>query len=249
VDNEELIESILEKSAKDVYPTLQPLFKLYFSIDSLKDWAKEQIKTRFDSLYEMLNVHLNKEQLQNQIINQFLTLISNYIGILSLSRINNNMLLWSHYSNCHQGIVIELDEKHPYLSQFDDNIYHSNIEIEYTDIRPNLIINTEDISQNNALEIAKNILFTKSKDWCYEQEYRLIRILVNATVLPTKDKNGYDIYVFDFPVEIVKAIIFGCRVNEDKKVQMKNLLNQNGYESIEIKQAVLSDDKFLLDIR
>jgi len=214
----------------------------------MKEWAKKQIKLRYNSFYEMLDTHFDKEQLHKNIINQFLTLISNHIGILSLSKIDNNLLLWSHYSNCHQGIVIEFEDEHPFLTQFENKDHQDRIEIEYTDIRPDLKLNNWNMSQENALEMAKKILFTKSTEWRYEQEYRLVRSLNNATHLNCKDNNGFDIYVFDFPTEIIKSIIFGCRVNEENKKYLMESLSKSGFDSVEIKQAVLNKDKFSLEI-
>lgn len=39
-----------------------------------------------------------------------------FIGALSLSDTFDNLLMWSHYANTHEGFVIEFDKSHPYFS-------------------------------------------------------------------------------------------------------------------------------------
>ncbi|WP_330746979.1 DUF2971 domain-containing protein [Chryseobacterium sp. CP-77] len=133
-------------------------------------------------------------------------------GILSLTTKRDNLLMWSHYTNSHKGYCIGFDKKilfeliegtlgkinyekkMPYIPLFDDTGLGAN-----------------------------NILFTKSKDWEYEDEYRIKKHFA-------ADK------VYIFPNEAVKEVILGMKLTEEEKddilkIIKSKFLNAKFYES------------------
>ncbi len=138
---------------------------------------------------------------------QFKILLSQNFLILSVSKNWNNLLMWSHYSDSHQGYVVGFDSEHEFFSPDTGKNACGLREISYQDERA--ILNdgiTEPIKPNWAEEI----LFTKSPDWRYEAEMRVIAKPKNANkTIPVEDKS--DICLFDFPPEAVQEIYLGCR--------------------------------------
>lgn len=86
---------------------------------------------------------------------------SSKFGIFSLSAVNDNLLMWSHYSNSHTGFCIGFDAE----KLFD--LSGSLGEVVYDNVFPE--INLFDNSTKNFLRF----FITKSNDWEYEAEYRI----------------------------------------------------------------------------
>ena len=124
-------------------------------------------------------------------INKFEDYFMN-LGILTLSEIQNNILMWSHYAKYHTGICIEI--KVPESEALTTVKYpESYPTIKYSEV----------LLGHDPTDLIKRIIDTKSIDWQYEQERRLFIGTGNREV--------------DLPGEIT-AVYFGCRC-EDNNVQ------------------------------
>lgn len=88
------------------------------------------------------------------------------IGIISLSKTSDNLLMWAHYSNEHRGIVIEFNNRH---KQFREMIGSSKCikPVTYTSKRADV---SEYLKKN---EFPPTPLLYKSKEWRYEKEVRI----------------------------------------------------------------------------
>ncbi|MBU1095824.1 MAG: DUF2971 domain-containing protein [Bacteroidetes bacterium] len=118
-----------------------------------------------------------------------------YYGIFSLAENVDNLLMWAHYSDCHRGFCIEFDANrllsicNNYL-KIQELIFMKKIkyESEYPIISPFL----SDIYSLDYIDW----ITTKSKDWEYEREWRLI-----FTSHPDEE--------ISFPEDIFTGIYFG----------------------------------------
>ena len=163
------------------------------------------------------------------------------IGVLALTEKPDNLLMWAHYAQNHKGFVIEFDHEHKYfhqqLSPSDELRYIRKVR--YLDKRPNIRIST--------FEDATDIFLTKSKDWKYEEEWRIMRPLQDATEVITV--NGDAIHLFSLPPDSVTGIIFGCRMSADvKKEIIEYLSNEESYSHVNKFDAVLDEREFKLNI-
>lgn len=151
------------------------------------------------------------------------------IGIYSLSKDENNEILWSLYANAHEGFVIgyHLDK---FLKDFNFNkicpLVHK-IEVKYEE-NPSSILRWRNqpykgINMGNAIGI-------KSKSWQHEQEVRLIF-----------DQNGLNEYNFNS----VSRIIFGLRASEENIDKTMRLLKGRNYK---YQQVTLVENSFKLNI-
>jgi len=165
------------------------------------------------------DIHLNEEFLEG-FISAFEKKISK-MGVVCFSKSCDNILMWSHYSDGHKGMCLEfeLDSKQT-LS--DKAIYQVNYSLEYPEI--NL--------ENNIWSIdgAAKILYTKSKEWEYEQELRLIRESGNELI--------------DYPIKL-SSIIFGLKTPENEIDMIKKILKG---QDIHYKKVRLADNNYKLEI-
>lgn len=100
------------------------------------------------------------------------------IGILSLSRNWNNSLMWSHYTNSHKGFCIGFNEKSSFFNNYlseDRNTSRYTLDVVYSEKR--VRIPTE-LSEPRLLFEPQT---TKSIDWRYEGEVRVIATLNSAS--------------------------------------------------------------------
>ncbi|WMW25222.1 DUF2971 domain-containing protein [Methanolobus sediminis] len=111
--------------------------------------------------------------------------------ILSLTKKNNNDVMWSHYADNNKGICLCLKAvQHPdfFAINFDSELLEL-YEMKYSDAVP------EPIHYFNAkMDDLRNCLLTKKLNWVYEEEYRLIDFQYNSSkkkgILKTFDKSS-----------------------------------------------------------
>lgn len=125
--NELAIEELINKAIEQEEPKLTPELKALFSIIPLKKLFNTYIKKNYNSFNEFFLSQVSPQSFRDRFIPSFLFFISNYIGILSLSKICDNLLMWSHYGNCHKGIVVEFDDNHPFLQQFENGVFEKKL--------------------------------------------------------------------------------------------------------------------------
>lgn len=97
--------------------------------------------------------------------------LSQRIGVTCLTPHNNKMLMWSHYASQHKGICIGFDTN-IFIEKCKKNnhgnpVIHSLKKVIYTNQRP--------------CERDVDMVFKKSNEWDYEDEYRLVSHAVKGT--------------------------------------------------------------------
>ncbi|MFM1640458.1 DUF2971 domain-containing protein [Aeromonas salmonicida] len=114
-------------------------------------------------------------------------------SIISLTETHRDILMWSHYASNHQGTVVGYDvnviiehikKKHPNYSEFtlEPNIYkinYRNTRFEDLEYSGGFRKTKSEITR----ELLKIVTTTKSDNWIYEKEHRLIIPLGCADVI------------------------------------------------------------------
>jgi hypothetical protein len=121
------------------------------------------------------------------------------IGILSLSRERDSILMWSHYADQYAGAVVAFDASHEFLAD--------QVEVEYRVTRPRRHVN----SYLCGTPVPISELCAKSVHWSYEREVRVVRLLSECTKSEGADSRGYPIFVRPIPLEAIKSVILGER--------------------------------------
>lgn len=130
---------------------------------------------------------------------------SNGFGILSLSKRYNSNLMWSHYAK-HTGYVVGFDLNHRF---FNSKKFISG-KVKYSNDR---ILLDENES--------KDIFFTKSKDWSYEKEFRLIAELKDY------DKKNENMFLYKIPFETITEVVVGLYIDQLNFIKIKHFCDEH----------------------
>lgn len=203
--NMELHEIILELALND--PNIDgDVDKAYAVIDSLKTVSKKNQKEIMDSLeYAM----------------------KNYVYIFSLSENCHNNLMWSHYGDSHKGFCIEYD----FNSVETDNIIKKSLKpVVYTNEK----IDFAEYFKAGIKRFPELMSFPamiKSKDWEYEQEWRLIY------------PQGPEAEPFEGKSPKIRSIILGSNISKNDEELLVKLAND---KRINVDKMVRTLDSYKL---
>jgi hypothetical protein len=188
-------------------------------------------------------------------------------GVLSLTRQPLNPLMWAHYGDEHQGVVIGIDVELADLSNLKSSVIPSQHgEVIYSATKPHH--NLPIISESELMSIGSDIRFNsdtynlvkcaflyKSIEWGYEEEVRVVK---NISELPfdyhTSEGRhnewnkitvaGRPLYCFDIPESSIKEIYLGRHIykNVSKKKalsdkELKDVLASWGNKDIKLMQC------------
>lgn len=157
---------------------------------------------------------------------------------LCLTEVPDSLLMWAHYGLFHKGFVIGFDVTNEFFTCPQGSFFLKRIT--YQQQRPTVIFPNPNPDET---------YFTKSIEWEYEKEWRLFRRLPAGKSLGdfATDQDGWPIYLFDLPVEAVKEIILGCRMDLEQSNMIREL-SKSKFPCAHIKAARLSDKEYELII-
>lgn len=205
---DQLLPKILEEEYEKLPITIRA--KVPFS-DYLR-FAKERLPLAKAGMAKLIDMTL--PMIRGVVSQKFEELM----GILCLTESPTNLLMWAHYADSHQGFVIEFDPESPFFDQRidpDDELRHIR-KVIYCDERPSVMLS----------EIEDFLPFlTKGNDWSYECEWRMILPLTNASQVIGSGSTG--LHLFEFPKSAIRSVIFGCRMTDSKKAEIRRILYDN----------------------
>ncbi|MBR1122994.1 DUF2971 domain-containing protein [Bradyrhizobium lablabi] len=165
--------------------------------------------------------------------------IDQKFGILSLSMTADNLLLWAHYANEHRGLAVEIDPgNREFNSRASDDNFQLAERVKYSAMRPK-IPETE--------EILFEHFFVKSREWSYEQEYRIVRNLKSSI---EKKEGEPPIHLYALPPAAIRKVIFGYRVTTDQaRALIAATKADPAFGHVAYAKAVLDPGQFKILIR
>lgn len=128
--------------------------------------------------------------------------VTENVGMLCMSTIPDNILLWAHYADAHQGICLIFDATTSFFTPAQKVLYSS--------LRPK--INPLRESDDSMLTSA---LLTKSFHWAYEEEWRLINY-----------RGGTGVYTY--PTGALLGVILGAQISSDNEVLVRQWIKEAG---------------------
>ncbi len=147
--------------------------------------------------------------------------------VTCFSEINDNILMWAHYADKHNGACIKFDTK-KLFSSFKTDSYLSNVKY-----HRRIITKKYSKLRENAIE---HWISSKSKDWKYEKEVRIILGSSTSNILP-------------FDIASINDIIFGCKLTEEQKIDIEKLIFQEmSYDWIKTREMKISNTEYKLEI-
>jgi hypothetical protein len=133
--------------------------------------------------------------------------------------------MWSHYTDKHRGICLEFGTDNSLFAEAMEVIYRSNY--------PRWV-------PHNREEYAFEMFLTKSDDWEYEQEYRIIGTVDNG-----KDRLALiDGEYLRLPEGALQSIIVRCEADYDA---VRKLVDEHSPQ-IPVKRIARAPDQFRLEI-
>jgi len=147
--------------------------------------------------------------------------VTECVGVLSMSAIADNILLWAHYADAHQGLCLIFDAMNDFFAPAQ--------EVQYARLRPE--INPVSDSDDSMMESA---LLTKSLHWSYEEEWRLVQYL-----------RGPGVYTY--PQGALLGVILGARISSGNEARMRQWVKEAGVP-IELYRGSPSMTEYLVSI-
>ena len=92
------------------------------------------------------------------------------VGISCLSELDNSLLMWAHYANNHRGFCVEYD-----LLKISKRLNFTPIPVIYSDKKISVQSLFPKSLEEYVTKLVIEAISTKSTDWNYEKEWRIIR--------------------------------------------------------------------------
>jgi hypothetical protein len=205
--------------------TDKDIFKIilkYAEIDNPNYSKQGQLKIAQKNFKD--NIHILRNPVLFSIrINETM---NNMFGICSFSEDKSNLLMWAHYSNCHEGFCVEYNA-HLFekiclnYARINESILFERVKY----LKDFPLFNPDMTMDPNYL---KDYIITKSPDWEYEKEWRLIY-----------EPNSK----LTFPDDIMTSIYFGVNCSETN-IEKVRILIQNKRNKPKLFKAILKRYEF-----
>ena len=150
-------------------------------------------------------------------------MLRSHIAMYCLSKRNDSLLMWAHYATKHTGFCIEFEasDETPFFGAAQPVSYRSDY--------PRV-----DFFKAPPAEQVDPIFLTKSPDWCYEREWRIID--------HTRDRG-----LRDYPEELMTGVIFGMQMSDKDKQSVVSWL-QSRKQMPKLYQETRNSDKFMVEV-
>ncbi len=206
---------------------------LHKAIDKAPDEVKakireEVIKTPIEEMYDFDRLRKTNAEVVSDINTAF---SSDAVFCSTVDK--NNLLMWAHYADRHRGALIEYT---PSVEK--DSVFLASKPVCYSPERPlpykdaaAMVVGLEKNQDEVIQDIIERLVYTKSKEWEYEQEYRLF--------VPYMLKPEQEFTTLKFGSEELTAIHFGCRM-QDEEMQEMQVLAQSINPNVKLYRSVIA---------
>ncbi len=146
-------------------------------------------------------------------------------GMLCLTPICDNFLMWTHYAGYHRGICIRFSMRTKAHLDFIGTAHP----VEYVDYCPRI-----NFARDNTVDIVRKAFFTKANRFRYECEWRIVHYDQGEGLKP-------------IPAGIIDSVILGCQINPTDAERVINACAEyNG--NVEIFRSKLNPETYGLSL-
>jgi hypothetical protein len=161
--------------------------------------------------------------------------------LFCVCEINDNLLLWSHYTACHTGVAFQFE----CIKELDVPLLAA-LPVTYADDVPGVVENKEELIEFSLglrgmeppANLWKRLITMKARCWEYEKEWRVI------TTSSAHGDREYEDWRFN-PQEISRVFL-GCRMRHEDKEDILRILTER-FRHVEVYQAKQSPIMYRLD--
>ena len=142
-------------------------------------------------------------------------------GVLCLTEIEDDILMWSHYAEKHTGVCFKFGT--------DAEFFHPVQQVVYSHLYPTFTRHfaqlVEDLSKSasvaeSARKEINQLFLTKADHWKYEREWRLLRFDL--------DRAHPEPGVVAFPTSSLVGVILGCCADPSSQDYVRRLIHETG---------------------
>ncbi len=190
------------------------------TLSQIQSYFDNHLKNLFQKreLEKINTQNITREQFE-LLINKAAKKVTHRKGLACFMSSCENLLMWAHYADSHKGVCLKFD-----LLE-DANLFSPAKKVEYSKNYPQYDYLT------NKNDFVNQMFFTKSEDWAYEGEVRVL-----------KDKKGN----YDFNTKALKEVILGCKISDDDRNTLIKVI-RTYYPECQLKQAKKNYRNFSLD--
>ena len=153
------------------------------------------------------------------------------VGILSLSEVPDDDVMWAHYADKHHGMVLGFDKAHAFFNRRrseNDDFYYPR-KVIYRDLLP----------APSAADVDPDApLVTKGAKWAYEREWRMLAPLKDAS-RRCETPEGDIVYLYSFPPQALTNVILGARATSALEESIRSALSQPNLQQVSLSRARL----------
>lgn len=194
---------------------LNDLFEGEFNFPPLEKMPPDEWVSRFCTTENIPKEEMTLERLNTEVKRSHKADQQNSHGITCFSKVNHNVLMWSHYADANKGICLAFNQKK--LLDGIKKVY-SRIEmkkVKYLKDFPNRKLTLS--GQHLWIEVVTEMYTVKMLPWKSEEELRLIY----------QHPSGISNRNIPFPLESITGVIFGPKTSEQNISILSNIVSQN----------------------
>jgi hypothetical protein len=163
------------------------------------------------------------------------------IGILSLTETATNQAMWAHYAQAHKGFVLSFSTSDAFFHgrRSDMDEFHHLRRVQYFDRAAN---------DSSLMKLTgTDIFLTKTSDWAYEREWRMIAPLGTDIHNPPGDD---EVILFEFPPSALREVIVGARATSGLRANLQHAIaTDQALSHIRLKEAFVPERESTIGIR
>lgn len=201
------------------------------------DTSDSEIKQTMQEALQDIKRHAEEIMAPASVGKDLAEFFSRALGVLSLSRVHDNLLMWAHYANSHKGFVLGLDDAHPFFHEEDGRGNKSHPRnVVYTSVRA--------LSEPSDPNFYEKFLCQKSIEWAYEEEVRIFRAFGRskaefASHPPDK------VHLFALPPECIKRVFIGANASPELRQKILHFIRKRRLK-VEIYDSFISAERYEL---
>ena len=158
-------------------------------------------------------------------------------GLYCLSAVPNNILMWAHYANAHQGFCLQFLNEQSQRFRVKSNPEERGETPEFlgpAPVRYSKQYPVVNFIRDDRMTVGIKTCLTKARQWKYEQEWRIV------------DINGPGPH--QFLPQCLTGVIFGCRMLEEHKKLIRDWCKDR-QPAITYYEAKQSEDQLFAEYR
>jgi hypothetical protein len=189
-------------------------------------------------------------------------------GALSMTRTPTNKLMWAHYADMHQGMVIGINVQEAGFTNKETNFIPAQFgDIKYvserptgefvTQVREGMVVGATHHFMADHYEKTSSVFLHKSIEWSYEEEVRVVKCLKGIEGGSAVTESGSfevikinerPLYLYDMGQASIEEVYLGGRCQEKNQTAAIDLIKKTSPAAI-VRKAKINKNRFGLEFR